>query len=115
MDREKGKVVAVAVVLALCVAWLAYYWISQPADPSKNPLRLPDSPAWMWAHSVNDKLIQDKRFADTSIVVVTDSPEKFRIVGMVHNARELAALQELLRKEAAGKDLDLEVSYPGAP
>ncbi len=112
MNREKMKVGIVVGVLVLCVVWLTYYWLSAPPDPSKNAVKPLNSPAWTWANGINDKLVTDKRFADTSVVVVTDSPEKFKIVGMVHTTAELKALKDLVTGEASDKDIDWEVGVP---
>ena len=44
---------------------------------------------------------------------MTESPETFKMVGMVHNQAELKALKDLIDGEAGGKEIEWDVAVPG--
>lgn len=111
MDREKVKIYAVVGVLVLCMAWLIYY-ISTSVGSGYGPPRPLETPAWNDANEINKKLLQDKRFLDVGLSVVTEHPRKYRVVGLVHSSAELAALKDLLQQEASGAELEYEVHLP---
>lgn len=104
---QRIKLFAALAVIALASVWLMYYVASSISVGGVT--KASESPAWVAAHALTDKLIADYRFADTSLTVVTEKPLAFKVVGGIKSAKDLEALKKYMGEIRPEGDFEIDV------
>lgn len=108
MSRSDRLKLQIAVpVIALCMIWIAYLAIR--GINWSGPVKPPDTPAHRTADEVTQKLLDRVEFADASLVVESNDPVKFKVVGAVRAAGDVEKLKAYIESLQPGIDLEMDV------
>ncbi|MFN7021104.1 MAG: hypothetical protein ACK4WH_07235 [Phycisphaerales bacterium] len=109
MDRTKLFFAVGAI--AVCLIWLLYFVSTQFGG--SGALKPPTAPAFRIAQDLNAKLLDRPEFRDVGFDIVTEKPLRYKVVGMVHTAKDLEQLNVFLEEIRPEKDFDVDVIILG--
>ncbi|MCC6319864.1 MAG: hypothetical protein IT438_00320 [Phycisphaerales bacterium] len=108
--KDRVKLFSAIGVTAVCLVWLIIYAISSMGPGAPKPA---DTPGWKIAQELNAKLAARPDFNDVGFDVASEKPLRFKLVGMVHDAKKLDSLKTYLGEIRPEADYDLEVTILG--
>lgn len=107
-DRaQRNKVIAVSVILAIALIWLAATLI--PRFRGQPALLVLDTPGWRLVNKINAELATKPPFVDVMSNLESETPLKLKMFGAVRSDDDLQEFQrfmEQLRSENTGAEFD---------
>lgn len=105
---ERHKLIAVVVVISLAAIWiLTYLLTSGNGYRTGKPL---DTPGWNAANDFTKKLTADSRFADIGISVVSESPLKLKVEGVLHPPTTVQDLEKYVQENPIQAEIEYNVT-----
>lgn len=106
---DRYKFIGVIVVLSLAAVWILTYLFSAGSGYRVGkPL---DTPGWNAANEFAKSITSDPRFLDIGVSVVSESPLKLRVEGVIHPPVTLDELKDYI----ATNPLQAEIEYNVTP
>jgi hypothetical protein len=106
-SQPQTKLIVVGVVATAVTVWVLINLV--PMLMPARDARALDTPGWRTVAELNEALLKERSFVDTSFIVETEEPLKLKVVGGVHSEEELADLREYLKEIRPQGDYEVEV------
>ena len=109
MPADRGsriKLSIAAAVIAICGLWLGYQVIG---GMMSGPRRAPQLEGHKIAAQISEKLLEVPQLIDTGLMMESENPLKFKVVGLVHAQADLELLKSKMKELRPEGDYEIDV------